>query len=178
LNFLDCKRCAAGIGLAALAIAAFMGCGGAGTAASPGPVLTGNVATIDSLLSAQSGRWVLVNVWATWCRPCVAETPDLVAFAHEMKERPLSMVAVSTDYFTVDDTTAVRKVTEFQLKQDIPYANLVFMGTVDELTERLDLDGPLPTTILFGPDGQSQKQFIGRLEDDDLRWIASQVGGA
>jgi thiol-disulfide isomerase/thioredoxin len=139
-----------------------------------GAVFTGGIEAIDSVLTANTGRYLLMNVWATWCRPCVAETPDLVAFAHNTLDRPLTMFGLSTDYFTDDDTTAVRKVSNFQAKYQIPYSNLVFTGSVDDLTERLDLDGPLPTTILFDPAGDPIRHFIGKLDSEQLEWIAEQ----
>jgi thiol-disulfide isomerase/thioredoxin len=153
-------------------------CGQQATTEQIGPVFTGGIEVVDSVLAANAGRFVLINVWATWCRPCVAETPNLVAFAHDTQERPLTMLGLSTDYFTVDDTTAVRKVSDFQTKNAIPYPNLVFTGTVDDLTERLDLDGPLPTTILFDPSGQPVQQFMGKLDDKQLEWIVKQVKAA
>ncbi len=143
-----------------------------------GPVITGYLDAIDSLVAANEGRWVLVNVWATWCRPCVAETPDLVAFANKMKGRPLTMLGLSADYFTADDTTAVRKVKEFQEKYAIPYTNLVFLGSTDELTDHLDLSGALPTTILFNPSGEVANQYIGLVEKAELDKIARRISGA
>jgi thiol-disulfide isomerase/thioredoxin len=165
--------------IATLAVAILMvavGCSRSYETATPGPVLVGGDATVDSLLAAYRGEWVLVNIWATWCRPCVAETPELVQFAHRTKLQPLKMLGLSVDYFIVDDTTALRKVTEFQMAQRIPYPNLVYTGTLDQLTARLDLPGPLPTTILFDPEGNPVKQIVGMLDDSDFEWIAGSLG--
>ncbi|GAB4326469.1 MAG: hypothetical protein Kow0074_21040 [Candidatus Zixiibacteriota bacterium] len=142
-----------------------------------GPVITGDRNSIDSLLSANKGRWVMLNVWATWCRPCVAETPDLVAFANKMAGRPFTMIGLSTDYFTVDDTTAVRKVREFQSKYNVPYTNMVFLGGTSELTEHLDLSGVLPTTILFDPSGEVAEQYIGLIDHAELDQLARRING-
>lgn len=142
----------------------------------PGPVLTGGIATVDSLLSANRGRWVLVNLWATWCRPCVAETPDLVAFAHSTSDAPLAMIAISADYFVADDTTAVRKVRAFQSQQAIPYPNLVFIGTPDDLTARFEAGGVLPTTLLIDPQGNTVRQTIGILTSADFDTLRALVG--
>ncbi len=158
--------------LAAAVLTATVGCGGTDGTATPGPVLTGGDDTIDSLLSAHRGEWVMINVWATWCRPCVAETPELVEFARRTRSQPLAMYGLSVDYFTVDDTTALRKVADFQTAHRIPYPNLVYTGTLDQLTELLDLPGPLPTTILFDPEGIPVRQILGMLNDDDFEWIA------
>ena len=143
---------------------------------SLGPVVTGELDSIDSLLTANEGKWVIVNVWATWCRPCVVETPDLVAFAHRINNERMTIIGLSTDYFRVHDTTAMRRVSAFQTKHAIPYANLVFTGTKTQLTKRLELSGMLPTTIVFNPSGKIVEQFIGIIEKDDLDDLAERIG--
>jgi thiol-disulfide isomerase/thioredoxin len=142
---------------------------------SPG-VFTGDIATIDSVLTANRGKWLVVNAWATWCRPCVAETPDLVAFTNSMAGQPFATLGISTDYFTDDDTTAVRKVSEFQTKHSIPYPNLVYLGSMDDLTNRLELSGALPTTILFDPQGKPAQHFVGKLDQPQFATIKKHVG--
>ena len=42
-------------------------------------------------------RVVLVNVWATWCPPCVEEFPDLMAVYHQYKDQGLKLVFISAD---------------------------------------------------------------------------------
>lgn len=160
-----------------VAAGVFAGCNASDPPAQSGQIISGGVAVIDSALSANRGRWVVMNVWGTWCRPCVAETPDLIAFAQNMRERPLTMLGISTDYFTVDDTAAVRKVSEFQTRHGVPYDNLVFIGSVDDLTDRLNLTGALPTTILFDPSGAVAQQYVGIVEKSDLDSIAQRIGG-
>lgn len=50
----------------------------------------------DVSASAPPGRPTLVNLWATWCGPCVAEVPELVQFAAEAGER-VGVVGVATE---------------------------------------------------------------------------------
>ncbi len=164
------------IPLAALTLSA--GCQQQAVSPTNGPVIAADLRIVDSVLTANQNQWVLLNVWATWCRPCIVETPDLVEFAHSTAEQPLTMIALSTDYFTADDTTAIRKVHEFQHRFAVPYANLVFTGTIDELTERFSLTGSLPTTILIDPSGNQVQQFVGIVEHDDLAWIENTITGA
>jgi thiol-disulfide isomerase/thioredoxin len=141
---------------------------------APG-VMTGTIATIDSVLTDNYGKWVLVNVWATWCRPCIAETPDLVAFTEAMSADPFTIVAISTDTFTDDDTTAVRKVSAFQTTYSIPYTNIVYTGSIDELANRFELSGAIPTSILYDPQGQLAQQFVGKLEQPQFTAIENFV---
>lgn len=171
------SRCCAVWILCLSAIVAIVGCSSEEQPALrlvPG-VMTGTMATIDSVLTANQGKWVLVNVWATWCRPCVAETPDLVAFTDAMSAKPFTTIAISTDTFTEDDTTAVRKVSAFQSKYSIPYTNIVYTGSIDELANRFQLSGAIPTSILYDPQGQARQQFVGRLDQPHFTAIENFV---
>src|SRR5438128_11607361 len=79
------------IGLLLLAGASF---GFAATAAKPAlSVNTVDGGTFD--LSAQSGKWVIVNFWATWCSPCLKELPDISAFVAAHKDK---VAAIGLDF--------------------------------------------------------------------------------
>ena len=49
------------------------------------------------LITAHKGRVVLVNFWATWCKPCRAEMPDLARLAEKLRGKGLDLVSISTD---------------------------------------------------------------------------------
>lgn len=49
------------------------------------------------VLGEHQGRVVLVNFWATWCRPCLDEIPALMALADEFNEQGFDLIAVSLD---------------------------------------------------------------------------------
>ncbi|MBI3871968.1 MAG: TlpA family protein disulfide reductase, partial [candidate division Zixibacteria bacterium] len=101
----------------------------------------GGIKDIDSLLRADSGKWVLVNFWATWCRPCVAETPDLVALHQALHSRPFTIVGVSMDFAVFGESTAIRKVTQFGAQSKVEYPNVIFGGRTDDLTGHFHLSG-------------------------------------
>jgi len=142
----------------------------------PASVLVGGIARIDSVLTANKGRWILVNVWATWCRPCVAETPELVALYQSLQGKPFALVGVSADYMTSSTgAEALRKVRAFGSQHQIPYPTVIFSGSTDDLTARFVLSGTIPATILYNPQGQEVDRWVGRLEQEDFSRIKSLV---
>jgi thiol-disulfide isomerase/thioredoxin len=169
-----------------LAVAASCGTDSAPTPKSESPVtqaasasatvLLGDVDRIDSVLSQHQGKWILVNVWATWCRPCVAEMPDLVALHQSMTGKPFGLVGVSADFMTSPTPEeALKKVSDFSAKYQIRYPNVIFSGSTDELTARFSLSGTIPATILYNPQGQEVERWVGRLAHEDIEWIKAKV---
>jgi thiol-disulfide isomerase/thioredoxin len=142
----------------------------------PTSVLVGGIARIDSVLTANKGRWILVNVWATWCRPCVVETPELVALHQSLQGKPFALVGVSADYMTSPtEAEALRKVRAFGAQHQIPYPTVIFSGSTDDLTARFALSGTIPATILYTPQGQEVERWVGRLAQEDFSRIKALV---
>lgn len=54
-------------------------------------------------LAGQSGKVVLLNIWATWCHPCRDEIPELRAIHGRYRERGLELIGVSVDTDGTDD---------------------------------------------------------------------------
>jgi peroxiredoxin len=48
-------------------------------------------------LSDYKGKWVLVNFWASWCPPCVQETPSLNELQNELRDEGLVVIGISAD---------------------------------------------------------------------------------
>lgn len=117
------------------------------------------------------GRWVLFNVWASWCPPCEEESPDLVAFQDEHGSDDFTIVGINTQDRTDD---AQRFVEEF----DINFGSLRD-GSGDYVRE-LGSTGP-PDSILVDPEGEVAYVWRGpidseRLESDVLPLIRGEGG--
>jgi len=96
-------------------------------------------------LSDYEGRPVLINFWASWCKPCRSEIPDLVAAYEAHKETGLQVLAINlTDQ---EGMKAVRKfVAEFQM----PFPVLLDeQGRVRRLYALIGV----PTSVFIGTDG-------------------------
>lgn len=119
------------------------------------PMPAFHVATVhgDSLDSADlAGSVVLVNFWATWCAPCIIETPELVGLQEEWKDRPFQVLGVSLD--TYADNEVVSFVEDFAVQYP------VFVDEED-LAESFGGAYALPTTYLVSPDGIIRKRWVG-----------------
>ena len=139
-------------------------CGFAATAAKP----TLSVKTLDGGtfdLSAQSGKWVIVNFWATWCSPCLKELPDISAFVAAHKDK---VAAIGLDF---EDAEA-DEITQFLKKHPLSYP--VAQVDIDHPPKDFDTPKGLPNTYVIAPDGHVAKAFMGPITTKDLEAV---VGG-
>ena len=94
----------------------------------------------------------LINVWATWCGPCVAELPDLMGLQHMYGARGFQFMTIS-----VDDPDKKEQVLKFLTDKHIAATDYQFsIEDHDALADALDKqwEGPIPHTILIAPGGK------------------------
>ncbi len=118
-----------------------------------------DVAGIEALLEAGQGQVTVVNLWATWCPPCIDEMPYFIELHQKHGGDGVKLVSLSLD----DPDTLDSKVKAFQEKEQLPFDVYVLDESVDlqALDEPLGttVEGVLPTTIVYGPDGQVDELF-------------------
>jgi len=160
-----------------LAVCALAGVAPVG-AGTPGEVATGQRlrdATLQGLngppraLSAYRGRPLVINVWASWCGPCRAETASLERLAWSDAGSHFTIIGISTD----DRPQAARA----WLKQ----SNATLSHFIDERLQMEQMLGAthLPLTVLVDADGRVREKIVGAREWDDdasLRLIARAFG--
>ena len=141
----------------------------------PAPVLT--VLTIETAdgrkLSEEAfrGRFVLLNVWATWCPPCVKEMPELDRFHREFSPAGWQVVGLA-----IDGPTPVK---EFLAKVKVGFAIGLagFGGT--ELAQTLgNQSGGLPFTVLIDAKGRIRHRKMGATTYEELAKWAREAGGS
>ena len=100
------------------------------------------------------GRPLLVNVWASWCGPCIEEMPELQRFASSQGGSGTQVVGIA-----LDDTEAVR---DFLQRVPVDYRILVDApGPADAGVRLGNPAGVLPYSVLVSADGRLLKQRIG-----------------
>lgn len=109
-------------------------------------------------LADYQGKAVLVNFWATWCGPCVVETPALVRVYNKYKGRGFSVIGVALQ--SEED-----KIKDFVKKYRVPYA--IASDTTSEVGLRYQVFA-LPSSFLFTADGKVKKAFTGYVEEEAL----------
>lgn len=55
-------------------------------------LLPANQNTLDSLKKENSGKVLLINLWASWCKPCTEEFPDLMKINSEYKDKDFKII--------------------------------------------------------------------------------------
>jgi thiol-disulfide isomerase/thioredoxin len=111
------------------------------------------------LLAAHRGKVVLVDFWATWCKPCRAEMPDLVKLDQKLRARGFDLVTISAD--EPGQEGAALKV----LKDDgvTGPAYLKKVTDDDKFNDAIDPNwgGALPALFLYDRTGKKVRAFIG-----------------
>src|SRR6185369_9267345 len=122
---------------------------------------------LKELRANKSGKVRLVNIWATWCGPCVSEFDDLMETNLRFRHRDFEMVTVAAQF---PDEQA--KVLAFLQKHHASTRNLIF-GEPDKykLMEALDpqWSGPLPHTLVIAPNGEVLLRQTGEIDFLELR---------
>lgn len=123
---------------------------------------------ITNLVRNDTKKLRLINVWATWCAPCVHEFPGLVSISRRLANRDFELITIS-----VDQPQDEAKVRQFLEKQHVAVPNRVkrslnaegrnsnnylYTGAnLDTLMQALNpsAPGPVPFTVIIAPGGNS-----------------------
>ena len=121
-------------------------------AAEPVILAKADADELRALRKNDSGKFRLVNFWATWCAPCVAEFHEFVTVNRMYRHRDFELVTVS-----LNRPDEEKSVLEFLVKKQASHRNLIFASADREgLINAFDpaWQGEVPYTVLINPEGK------------------------
>lgn len=126
-----------------------------------------DLAGVKEIVKNKSDKIILVNFWATWCAPCVAEFPELVEIFRNFRKRKFQMVTISLDPPDKND-----QVLKFLQKSYASTENYHFNSDDKyKLIDAVDADWPgsLPYTIIIKPGGEIIYKKLGTIDPLKVR---------
>ncbi len=121
-----------------------------------------DASAVAKLARNPTNKLLLVNLWATWCGPCVTELPDLVTMNRMYRDRDFQFVTIS-----IDEPGQKPQALERLERDHVSATNYLYNSSDrDKLAESLDAQwpGPIPYTLLIAPGGQIIYRHDGAID--------------
>lgn len=121
-----------------------------------------------SILQKERGKVVVLNLWATWCVPCLREVPDLLALEAEMKREGVKLIGVAVD----DPSPGAIQVDRFRQKYFPKFVTYARQGAeMDELASVVDpaWNEVVPTTYILNRQGKVVVRIQGKKSIEEFR---------
>lgn len=122
---------------------------------------------LSKLAKNETEDLLLINVWATWCGPCIAELPDFVTMNRMYRHRKVKLVTISMDE-PEQEADALAALRERHVAAENYLSKI---ADRDRLAELLDAEwnGPVPYTLLIAPGGKVLYRNEGPVEPLEVR---------
>lgn len=111
-----------------------------------------------------SGNFVLINFWATWCPPCIQELPSMELLNQSFKGEAFSILAISVDEKTQDVVNFMNQIGERSL------SFLVLLDPLKLVSQAQFGTQKYPESFLIGPDRVLLEKYIG-----ERNWMDSKI---
>jgi len=123
---------------------------------------------LKALLKNEGTDYKLINVWATWCGPCVVEFPEFVTMNRMYRNREFELITIS-----LDDIDRKPSALNFLTKKQASMKNYIFKGDKYAFIDALDKkwEGSLPYTLFIAPGGKIIYGKQGQIEPLPLKKV-------
>jgi peroxiredoxin len=128
-----------------------------------------DISRIADIVANKSDKFRLVNIWATWCGPCVIEFPELVTIQRMYGARDFEFVSISADKLKKKD-----KVLEFLRERNAAVKNYICTEPdIYRLIEAVDKNwsGSIPYTLLIAPGGKIVYSHMGLIDPLEVKKV-------
>lgn len=153
--------------LAAVMVCVWFG-GAAGAAAGP-EIRVVDLKGLEAALAARKGQGVLLNFWAIWCEPCVAELPDLLDVGRQFRDGKGVVLTVSYDLMIpgVTRDQVLKQMQAFVAARKIDAPVFIYNAAdYDAINQRFGLPGPVPMTVAIDRTGRVVDRHAGKSGKD------------
>lgn len=111
-------------------------------------------------ISDKKGKVLLVNIWGTWCGPCIAEMPHLIALQNEHGDKGFEVIGLN-----IGDGNGtpepIDDIKTFVAKQKLNYTIAIASNAVSTQFNLITKQSVVPQTILVDREGRLRGVFIG-----------------
>ena len=126
---------------------------------APVAVTTAEIRALDEStfkIEDKKGKILLLNLWATWCGPCRAEMPELVAMQEKYKDQNFEIIGLNTDDESPEDVKAF--VEKMKLNYTIAWTDTKLIVELFKLSKA---NSAIPQTFVIDREGHLRGVFVG-----------------
>jgi thiol-disulfide isomerase/thioredoxin len=116
------------------------------------------VGSVEQSLEAYRGQVLILDIWATWCGPCIKEIPDFIKLREKYGSQGFEIICVSVDPIATQGGGAAA-VAPFMKRYGINYP--IWMITDPAALGQYPMGSGIPTTYIIDRNGRVAQKYIG-----------------
>jgi thiol-disulfide isomerase/thioredoxin len=126
------------------------------------------VPDLEKILNNPTNKLFVINLWATWCAPCVKELPDFEKVAKEYDASKVKFILISLDFPSEVDKQLLPFLKRNNISMDVA---LMTDTDYDSWVRKVDKDwqGNIPSTLLFNNSKKARYFHSGEISESELR---------
>ena len=126
------------------------------------------VPELEKILKNPENKLFVVNLWATWCAPCVKELPDFEKVAKEFNSSRVKFIMVSLDFPSEIDKQLLPFLKKNQISLDV---KVMTDTDYDSWIRKVDKDwqGNIPSTLVFNNARKTRYFHSGEISESELK---------